>query len=145
MSDESIQGFDVFLSHNSKDKTAVRRIKERLVERKLTVWFDEDQLPPGVPWQELLEEGIRESRSIAVFVGESGIGPWENEEMRAALQLAVRDKRSVIPVLLPGAPDNVKLPMFLGNRTWVDLRPRITTAKFDLLVWGITKQKPGPR
>ena len=44
------QVFDVFLSHNSKDKGAIRRLKERLIERGLTVWFDEEQLRPGIPW-----------------------------------------------------------------------------------------------
>jgi hypothetical protein len=139
------QGFDVFLSHNSKDKPAVRQLKERLIERNLTVWLDEDELRPGVPWQQLLEDGIRDSRSIAVLLGESGIGPWEDEEMMVALRLAVKDKRPVIPVLLPDAPDGVKLPMFLGNRTWVDLRPQVTTKNLDQLVWGITGKKPDPR
>jgi TIR domain len=145
MSEPPKPDFDVFLSHNSQDKPSVRRLKERLVERGLTVWFDEDELRPGIPWQRLLEEGIRSSRSVAVLVGESGLGPWENEEMAAALRLAVDDGRAVIPVLLPGAPNDVKLPLFLGLRTWVDLRPRITAQKLDRLAWGITNQKPlGP-
>jgi len=33
--------------------------------------------------------------------------PWENEEMRSALEDRVQDRnRRVVPVLLPGAPDN---------------------------------------
>jgi TIR domain-containing protein len=142
MSEPSKPGFDVFLSHNSQDKLSARRLKERLLKRKLTVWFDEDELRPGILWQELLEEGIRSSRSVAVLLGESGLGPWENQEMAAALRLAVDDGRAVIPVLLPGAPDDVKLPLFLSLRTWVDLRPRVTAQKLDRLIWGITNQKP---
>ena len=67
------------------------------------LWLDEDQLQPGIPWQPLLERGIKSSRSVAVLVGNDGVGPWEHEEMRAALQLAVKDGRPVIPVLLPGS------------------------------------------
>jgi hypothetical protein len=34
--------------------------------------------------------------------------------------------------------------MFLGNRTWVDLRGGLTKEKLDLLQWGITGIKPNP-
>ena len=61
--------FDVFLSHNSKDKPAVRELKQKLVARELTVWLDVDELRPGVPWQQLLESGINNSSSVAVLVG----------------------------------------------------------------------------
>jgi hypothetical protein len=133
--------FNVFLGHNSKDKPAVKELKKRLVSQDLIVWYDEDELRPGIPWQPLLEEGIKSSASVAVLVGKDGIGPWENEEMQAALQLAVRDKRPLIPVLLPGAPTQPELPMFLLNRTWVDLRGGYSADGLAKLVWGITGNK----
>src|SRR5438132_11036266 len=95
--------FDVFLSHNSNDKPAVRELKSLLAANEVRVWLDEDELQPGIPWQRLLEAGIKRSKSVAVLVGKDGLGPWEDEEMQAALVLAVKDKRSCIPVLLPGA------------------------------------------
>jgi hypothetical protein len=61
--------FDVFLSHNSKDKPTVRELKKLLAARGLEVWLDEDELRPGIPWQELLESGIKSSSSVAVLVG----------------------------------------------------------------------------
>ncbi|MFD0725938.1 TIR domain-containing protein [Lysobacter brunescens] len=136
--------FHVFLSHNSKDKPAVRDLKQQLIGYSLTVWLDEDELQPGIPWQQLLEDGIHQSRSIAVLIGKDGLGPWEDEEMQAALRLAVADKRPVIPVLMPGAAAQPKLPMFLGNRTWVDLRNGFTKDGLNKLVWGITGNKPPP-
>ncbi|MFT3830453.1 MAG: toll/interleukin-1 receptor domain-containing protein [Opitutaceae bacterium] len=138
--------FDVFLSHSNKDKPAVRTLRDRLLAHQLTVWFDEDELRPGIPWQQLLEDGILQSRSVAVVVGESGAGPWETEEMRAALQLAVDDKetlRPVIPVLLRGA-HKPALPLFLRSRTWVDLGAGDDDEKaLSRLLWGITGRKPG--
>jgi len=136
------ESFDVFLSHNSHDKPAVRALKERLEAHRIKCWFDEDQLRPGIPWQELLEDGIKVSSSVAVLVGSDGLGPWETEEMRAALQLAVRDKRPVIPVLLPDAPSKPDLPLFLSNRTWVEFRDAKGSNALDQLVWGITGTKP---
>ena len=134
--------FHVFLSHNSTDKAAIRHMKQQLTAYQLSAWVDEDELRPGVPWQELLEEGIKASASIAVLIGKDGLGPWEDEEMRSALRLAVTEKRPVIPVLLPDAPLTPALPMFLGNRTWVDLRGGLTKDGLERLVWGITGKRP---
>jgi hypothetical protein len=134
--------FDVFLSHNSRDKPAVRNLKALLVANGLRAWLDEDELQPGIPWQQLLEAGIKTSKSAIVLVGKDGLGPWEDEEMQAALVLAVRDKRPCIPVLLPGASTQPELPMFLGNRTWVDLRAGFGGEGLAKLIWGITGKKP---
>jgi formylglycine-generating enzyme required for sulfatase activity len=134
--------FDVFLSHNGRDKPLVRALKQRLAEAGLKAWLDEDELRPGINWQPLLEAGIRSSKSIAVLIGPDGLGPWEDEEMQGALKLAANDKRSIIPTLLPGCPKQPELPMFLGIRTWVDLRNGYTDAALARLIWGITGQKP---
>jgi mannitol/fructose-specific phosphotransferase system IIA component (Ntr-type)/phosphotransferase system HPr-like phosphotransfer protein len=142
MPESQIFQYDVFLSHNSKDKPTVRELKRRLLAKGLTVWLDEDELRPGIPWQQLLEAGIRASRSVAVLVGKDGVGPWEDEEMQAALILAVNSKRPVMPVVLSGAPEEPKLPMFLENRTWVKLDSDLTEATLARLVWGITGSKP---
>jgi hypothetical protein len=68
--------FDVFLSHNSKDKPTVRQIAEALRARGLRVWLDEWELPPGRRWQDELEKIIRTVRSSAVLIGKDGLGPW---------------------------------------------------------------------
>jgi tetratricopeptide (TPR) repeat protein len=135
--------FDVFLSHNSKDKPAVRQIAEALRDgRGLNVWLDEWELPPGVPWQDELEKIIRTVRSSAVLVGKDGLGPWEIPEMRGCLSEMVRRGLRVIPVLLPGAPAAPDLPLFLAQNTWVDLRDGNTEEGLDRLQWGITGIKP---
>ena len=74
--------YDVFLSHNSADKPAVETLARRLVEAGLTPWLDTWNLVPGEPWQEAIEEALEESETVAVFLGPSGIGFWENKEMR---------------------------------------------------------------
>ncbi|HEV7503348.1 MAG TPA: toll/interleukin-1 receptor domain-containing protein [Thermoanaerobaculia bacterium] len=47
--------FDIFLSHNSKDKPTVRQIGKALRERGFKVWLDEWELVPGRPWQEAVQ------------------------------------------------------------------------------------------
>ncbi|WP_133510546.1 TIR domain-containing protein [Candidatus Thiosymbion oneisti] len=129
--------FHVFLSHNNKDRSAIRALKRALAERGLKCWLDEEQLRPGSPWQDLLAQGIKDSGSVAVCVAADGLGPWEDEEMQSALHLAVKDCHPIIPVLLPGAPAAPELPLFLGNCTWVDLREGLNPEGIATLIWGI--------
>jgi conflict system STAND superfamily ATPase/TIR domain-containing protein len=138
---EPSSAYDVFLSHNGKDKPAVRILAERLKAEGLEPYLDAWHLVPGEAWQEALEEALLTSRTCAVFLGPAGFGSWENEEMRAALSQRVRNPDfRVIPVLLPGAefPSTGRLPAFLARTTWVDFRPGLDDAPaFERLVSGI--------
>jgi WD40 repeat protein/energy-coupling factor transporter ATP-binding protein EcfA2 len=118
--------FDVFLSHNSRDKPAVERVARALKKQGLDPWLDAWHLTPGGDWQREIAEGLRSSGSCAVFVGEADLGDWEQQELGLALDRAATDSRfRVFPVLLPGIPepfDAHRLPPFLSTRTWVDFR-----------------------
>jgi len=113
---------DVFLSHNSKDKPAIRELKTELQRVGLSTWLDEDDLVAGQPWLDAIEVAIKSAKSIVVAIGSSGLGPWETPEMRSALIEMVRRNVPVIPLLLPGAPTQVELPLFLQTLTWIDCR-----------------------
>ena len=78
--------FDVFLCHNSEDKPAIEKIGEQLRKEGVRPWLDVWELRPGLPWQKLLEEQIEHISSAAVFVGSSGIGPWQQRELDAYLR-----------------------------------------------------------
>lgn len=131
-------GFDVFLSHNGHDKPFVEEIGAQLRGKGLRVWLDKWALRPGFPWQEGLEEGVRSSRAVAVFVGRGGLGSWQDPEMRAFLARSKREEVPVIPVLIPGCPDTPQLTLFLEALTWVDLRGGVTEDGLARLIWGIT-------
>lgn len=140
--------FDVFLSHNSKDKPVVTEIARILRDDyQLKPWLDIWQRIPGSPWEEMLEQGLTQSATVAVFIGDAGFGRWENEEMRVAVNaLVAKQTARVIPVLLPGAPEQPDLPMFLSRYTWVDLRNgyQAKDLLFELFC-GITGVSPGDR
>jgi GTPase SAR1 family protein len=132
--------FDVFLCHNSVDKTQVKRIGELLKEYGIMPWLDIDQLRPGLPWQKALEKQIKRIKSAAVFIGKKGIGPWQDEELAAFLRQFVRRKCAVIPVILPDVEKPPKLPIFLDGRTWVDFRSS-EPDPLKQLMWGITGER----
>jgi hypothetical protein len=134
--------FDVFLSYNSKDRSAVVDLANKLRAQGLNVWLDVCELRPGHPWQEALEEIIKKCSAVAVLVGDSGIGPWENMEMRGCISEFVQRNLPVIPVLLSNCPQAPVLPFFLKGFTWVDYRDGQEDDGFHRLMWGITGEKP---
>ncbi|MGC1377673.1 MAG: TIR domain-containing protein [Anaerolineales bacterium] len=140
--------FDVFLSHNSSDKPAVEHIARLLRDQyQIKVWLDSWNIIPGELVQEALERALADCRTVTVFIGPSGIGPWESVEMRAAIAKRVGNSQlRVIPVLLPGAPDSkdLNLPGFLQLASWVDFRAGLDDQDaLHRLYCGITGQAPG--
>ena len=72
--------------HLWQGRMSVEALAHRLEEEAhLTPWLDKWHLVPGEPWQEALEQALNAPRTCAVFIGPSGLGPWENGEMRSAL------------------------------------------------------------
>lgn len=134
--------FDVFLCHNAADKPAVRALARQLLERGILPWLDEWELPPGQPWQRLLEQQIGRIGAAAVCMGPAGFGRWHEMEMRGFIDEFARRELPVISVLLlpPGAADP-SLPLFLRHFTWVDFR-HTEPDPMDRLVWGVTGQRP---
>lgn len=132
--------FDVFLSYNREDRELVRDIAMKLKDRGVWPWFDQWELQPGRPWQRALEEQIASIKSAAVFVGSSGVGPWQSMEIESHLREFVERDAPVIPVLLGEARKPHLLPLFLKNMTWVDFSSD-EYDPIDHLLWGITGER----
>jgi hypothetical protein len=138
--DPTAEIFDVFLCHNSVDKPAVRQIAQKLVKAGIKPWLDEDQIRPGASWQTTLGEQIESIKSAAVFLGDGGLGPWQDQEMQSFLNRFVNQKCAVIPVILSSTKSTPKLPWPLANLHCVDFRT--DSHPLQRLIWGITGQKP---
>ena len=122
--DSQAEIFDVFLCHNSEDKPAVREIARKLVGEGIKPWLDVEQIRPGTKWQTALGEQIKSIKSAAVFVGNRGIGPWQDEEIQGFLGEFVDRTCPVIPAILASATTVADLPWPLKNRHCVDFRVR---------------------
>jgi small GTP-binding protein len=141
---EQFGQYDVFLSYSTGDRDQVVEVAEMLRRVGLRPWLDVWDLVPGQPWQEALEHAISRVRSAAVFVGPSGIGPWQNREARSFIEEFVRREVPVIPVLLRGAADDASLPVFLRAFHVADLRQfsEVNAAPIADLVAGILGRPP---
>ena len=60
--------FDVFLSHNSKDKPKVRKLAERLKAAGVRVWLDEWIVKAGDIITLKVDEGLEKSRVLLLCI-----------------------------------------------------------------------------
>ena len=115
-------------------------------DSNIKVFLDKWNLVPGAPWQESLESAMNQSATCGICISNSGIGSWQNEEMRVFLEKRVRDNTiRVIPILLPGTNEEMvkSLPSFLSRLHRVDFRAgTASTDGFRNLIAGISGISP---
>ena len=96
--------YDAFLSYNAFDREVVEELANRLRDRGLKLYLESWELLPGREFQPNLAAALIESQTCVAFLGPNGLGPWQVQEIQAAIDRRVRDQDfHVIPVLLPGA------------------------------------------
>src|SRR3954451_9414602 len=78
--------YDVFLSHNSKDKPRVRKLAEDLRDAGLRVWFDEWVLKPGDDIYLSIERGLEAARAQVLCLSSAALGSeWVTLERSTVL------------------------------------------------------------
>jgi len=142
---EALKKYDIFLSHNSKDKKAVEEIARQLMKVGIRPWLDKWDLAAGDILAEKLDWAIENIPCAALFFGKHDAGDWHIMEYRAYLEDWAKQQARMIPVILPGAADEPNLPRFLRQALWVDMRHWKARDDDGLyqLVCGITKRAPG--
>jgi hypothetical protein len=123
--------YDVFLSHNSKDKPQVRQLAERLRAAGLRVWFDEWVIQPGDDIYLAIERGLEAARVQVLCLSPAALGSdWVALERSTVLfRDPTNADRRFVPVLLA----DCKLPDTLRRYKYVDLREDTDAAFKQLL------------
>ena len=146
MASEDGNKYRAFLSHTTSDKPLVEALARRLTKDGVSCFLDKWHLVPGDPIQESLETALARSVCCVVFIGPSGIGTWQNEEMRAAIKSRISGGMRVVPVLLPGAKRDQRshLPEFLVSSLWTEFQKSIDEDEnYRRLKCGIQGVPPG--
>src|SRR5260221_10800505 len=94
--------YDVFLSHNAKDKPRVRRLAERLKLAGLRVWFDEWSVRSGDIIALKVDEGLEQSRVLLLCISPAALASgWVALERSTAVHRDPANAgRRFIPLLL---------------------------------------------
>jgi hypothetical protein len=100
--------YDVFLSHNAKDKPRVRRLAERLKEAGLRVWFDEWIAQSGDIIIEKVDRGLEQSRALILCISPNALASgWVALERSSAIH---RDPAIEGPSLHSAAACRLRTP-----------------------------------
>src|SRR5438105_1937482 len=112
--------YDVFLSHNAKDKPRVRRLAERLQQAGLRVWFDEWNVRSGDIIALKVDEGLEQSRVLLLCISPNALASgWVGLERSTAVHRdPANEGRRFIPLLLA----DCELPSTLRRYKYVDFR-----------------------
>jgi len=134
--------YDVFLSHNSRDKPQVRKLAERLKEAGLRVWFDDWVIRPGDDIYLAIERGLEAARVQVLCLSPSALGSeWVTLERNTVL---FRDPtnagRRFVPLLLA----DCALPDTLRRYKYLDFRHETPAAYDELLVACREEAEPTP-
>lgn len=123
--------YDVFLSHNSKDKPRVRRLAERLKQAGLRVWFDEWNVRSGDIIALKVDEGLEQSRVLLLCISPNALASgWVALERSTAIHRdPANAARRFIPLLLA----DCELPATLSRYKYVDFREEADAAFAEVL------------
>ena len=112
----------VFMSHSTADKPQVEKIKALLVQERVPVWYDQDDMDIGDPLLEKIDRGIRESTFVAVFLSRAAAkSRWVQQEMRLAFGKVQDAEKKFLPVLLEDLTED-EIPGYLQGLLRADFR-----------------------
>jgi len=101
----------IFLAHASEDKPYVRKLYKTLKENGLEPWLDEENLMPGVRWDDKIKEAIKNSRFFMACLSNHSVSKngYIQKELRMALN-ELEQKASDVIYFIPALIEDVSLP-----------------------------------
>lgn len=101
----------VFLAHASEDKPFVRKLFKILKESGLDPWLDEENLMPGVKWDDKIVDAIEKSRFFIACISSHSITKdgYIQKELRVALSNLEKKSAEAI-YFIPALIEDVDLP-----------------------------------
>ena len=108
----------VFISHNSRDKSFVRKLAGDLREHGVGLWLDELEMSPGDSLMAKIASGIEDARYFVLIISPNSVeSPWVDKELAAAFALEVeRGEKFIIPAVLR----DCKMPLLLKDKLYAD-------------------------
>ncbi|MEN9443570.1 MAG: hypothetical protein RIS47_460, partial [Bacteroidota bacterium] len=117
---------DVFISYARKDGLSLaKKLHAKLFCSDFSVWFDQEDIPLAVDFQDRINEGILRSNNFLFLITPESI---QSVYCRKEIELAVRMKKRLIPILVI-EPERELLKKFMhpkiGKINWVFMRENL--------------------
>lgn len=120
----------IFLAHASEDKPYVRKLYKELKDNGLEPWLDEENLMPGVRWDDKIKEAIKNARFFLACLSTHSVSKsgYIQKELRMALN-ELEQKASDVIYFIPALIEDVELPNI--NVGTINLRDYQAAKIFD--------------
>lgn len=111
---------DAFISYGRADSKAfATKLHSRLVEQELKVWFDQNDIPLGVDFQNQIDDGIEKAHNFLYIIAPHSVNsPYCGKE----IELALKRHKRIIPLL------HVEK---ISRDTWQERYPQGTDADWE--------------
>ncbi len=88
--------YDAFISYGRTDsKDFAIKLTQRLEAENLKVWFDQNDIPPGVDWQKQINNGIIRSHNFLFLISPHSV---QSKYCGIEIELAVKLKKRILPL-----------------------------------------------
>ncbi|WP_414675960.1 toll/interleukin-1 receptor domain-containing protein [Limnobacter sp.] len=110
----------VFISYSHSDELIVNKLAAHLVKHNANVWVDTWELNVGDSILNRVQDAIQESSALLVVLSKTSVeSEWCKKELSAGLMRELDEKRVVV---LPVLVEDCKIPLFLREKMYADLR-----------------------
>jgi formylglycine-generating enzyme required for sulfatase activity len=121
----------IFLSHASGDIGSVRRLAEDLKRVGIEVWLDEWEIGVGDPISQKVQEGLRNTDYLAVWLTREAVNSgWVEREWQSKFGAEIARKSAII---LPLLAEDCDVPPLLADKRFADFRRDYQDGLVDLL------------
>ncbi|NEQ28118.1 MAG: toll/interleukin-1 receptor domain-containing protein, partial [Microcoleus sp. SIO2G3] len=87
---------DAFISYGRADSKAfATQLHGRLLKQGLKVWFDQNDIPLGVDFQNQIDEGIEKAHNFLFIIAPHSIN---SPYCRKEIELAIKLNKRIIPL-----------------------------------------------
>jgi len=119
--DASTRRLRAFLCHASGDKQVIRNLYQRLQDRNIDSWLDEENLLPGQEWEQEIRKAVRTTDVVIVCLSRRSItkAGFVQKEIRYALDVADEQPEGTI-FLIPLRLEECEIPERLRRWHWVN-------------------------
>ncbi|HEY9606254.1 MAG TPA: TIR domain-containing protein [Allocoleopsis sp.] len=89
--------FDAFISYGRADSKAfATKLHVRLLEQGLKIWFDQNDIPLGVDFQNQIDDGIEKAHNFLFLIAPHSVN---SPYCRKEIELALKRNKRIIPLL----------------------------------------------
>ncbi len=127
-----------FISYSRREYYFTESLVLNLQNAGVDVWFDIQQLEPGIDWQQDIQRGLAECQSLTLVASKASLAsPYVRQEWEAALKAS----KPIVIVLF----ESVRLPRILRDKAQVvDFRTSFQKGLAALTVYHLRGELPPP-